>query len=163
MGLESNYWVTLSQLTKTSATSKFHYFVLRLNIAHFLLKTTCLEAWDLRKLNIFANRGTLMVVYGAFQSKIGYALLMRTIVASKLTKLWPFKRISSNCVYMYGSSSSSHAFHSKIEYALVNAYNITLWGKMYSLYQGKCVKIMQILVQTSANLWKCMYAPLLFY
>ncbi len=36
----------------------------------------------------------------AFQSKIGYALLMRTIVALKLTKLWPFNQISSNCVYM---------------------------------------------------------------
>ena len=60
MGLESNYWVTPSQLTKTSATSKYHYFVLRLSIAHFLLKTTWLEAWDLRKLKIFANRGTLI-------------------------------------------------------------------------------------------------------
>ena len=57
------------------------------------------------------------------------------IVASNLTKLGPFKQISSNCVYMYGSSSSSHAFHSKIEYALVNAYNlghysVILFGKV---------------------------------
>ena len=51
---------------------------------------------------------------GAFQSKIGYALLMRTIVALKLTKLWPFNQISSNCVCMYGS-----IFQLKIEYALV--------------------------------------------
>ena len=29
-------------------------------MAYFLLKTTWLEVWDLRKLNIFANRGTLM-------------------------------------------------------------------------------------------------------
>ena len=46
----------------------------------------------------------LRIVYGsnsyAFQSKIGYALLMRTIIASKLTKLWPFNQISSNCIFV---------------------------------------------------------------
>ena len=59
MGLESNYTGTPSQLTHTSDTSKAHYFVLSLIVAYFLLKTTWLEAWDLRKLNIFENRGTL--------------------------------------------------------------------------------------------------------
>ena len=80
MGLESNYWVTPSQLTKTSATSKSHYFVLRLNIAHFLLKTTCLEAWDLRKLNIFGNRGTLMLVYCV---PVGFDLFVSKMLDNK--------------------------------------------------------------------------------
>ena len=65
MSLESNYLVTPSQLTKSLATSKYHYFVLRLSIDHFLLKTTWLEAWDLRKL----KKGATIVSNGSDLSK----------------------------------------------------------------------------------------------
>ena len=57
----------------------------------------------------------IIILYVSFRS---ITMKNLEIVASKLTKLGPFNQISSNCVYMY-----SHDFNSKIEYALVNAYN----------------------------------------
>ena len=57
------YWGTPTQLSQSSATSKPHYFVLRLSISYFLLNTTWLEVRDLQKLNIFANWRTLTHIY----------------------------------------------------------------------------------------------------
>ena len=58
--------------------------MLRLSVAYILLKTTWLAAWDLRKLHIFANRGTLMSNGGRGVKWKPYVLALEIKIILKL-------------------------------------------------------------------------------